>query len=58
MLITNRLLYISQQITTNRTTEASWNKTDETGKQVAAGMYFARLQAGDYSSVVKMVYLR
>jgi len=38
--------------------EATWNGTDETGKQVAGGMYFARLQAGESSSVVKMVYLR
>ncbi len=38
--------------------EVQWNGTDEPGKQVAAGIYFARLQAGQYSSVVKMVYLR
>ncbi len=53
--------------------EAQWNGTDRDGKQVAAGMYFARLQVVDpatsgagaphsngvhYSSVVKMVYLR
>jgi|FLOH01.1.fsa_nt_gi photosystem II stability/assembly factor-like uncharacterized protein len=35
-----------------------WNGTDQNGHQVPAGMYFARLQAGEYSSVVKMVYLR
>ncbi len=38
--------------------EAKWDGTDEAGRQVAAGMYFAKLQASDYSSVVKMVYLR
>jgi len=45
--------------------ETHWNGTDYEGKQVPAGMYFARLQAGaphsvgvHYSSVVKMVYLR
>jgi len=38
--------------------KASWNGTNQDGKQVAGGMYFARLQAGEYSSVVKMVYLR
>ncbi|MCF6238993.1 MAG: T9SS type A sorting domain-containing protein, partial [Candidatus Marinimicrobia bacterium] len=35
-----------------------WNGVDKVGRQVAAGMYFARLRASDYSSVVKMVYLR
>jgi len=38
--------------------KVSWNGTDKTGRMVSAGMYFARLQAGEYSSVVKMVYLR
>ncbi|NQT63950.1 MAG: T9SS type A sorting domain-containing protein [Candidatus Marinimicrobia bacterium] len=38
--------------------KASWNGTNKNGQQVAGGMYFARLQAGEYSSVVKMVYLR
>ncbi|MBC8192845.1 MAG: T9SS type A sorting domain-containing protein [FCB group bacterium] len=36
----------------------SWDGTSKEGQQVAAGMYFARLQADEYSSVVKMVYLR
>ncbi|NQT62838.1 MAG: T9SS type A sorting domain-containing protein [Candidatus Marinimicrobia bacterium] len=36
----------------------SWGGTNQDGQQVSAGMYFARLQAGKYSSVVKMVYLR
>ncbi|NQV15832.1 T9SS type A sorting domain-containing protein [bacterium] len=38
--------------------ESQWNGTDDEGQQVPAGMYFARLEAGDYSSVIKMVYLR
>jgi len=38
--------------------QVNWNGTNQQGKQVAGGMYFARLQAGGYSSVVKMVYLR
>ncbi|NQT63383.1 MAG: T9SS type A sorting domain-containing protein [Candidatus Marinimicrobia bacterium] len=38
--------------------ETHWNGTDESGKQVASGMYFVRLQAGIHSSVVKMVYLK
>ncbi|NQV16729.1 T9SS type A sorting domain-containing protein, partial [bacterium] len=37
--------------------ETQWDGTNNQGKQVSAGMYFARLQAGEYSSVVKMVYL-
>jgi len=35
-----------------------WGGTNRDGLQVAAGMYFARLQAGEHQSVVKMVYLR
>jgi len=35
-----------------------WNGKDNTGNQLPAGMYFARLQAGEYSSVVKMVYMQ
>ncbi len=38
--------------------DINWDGTDQSGKQVPSGMYFARLQAGEYSSVVKMVYLR
>lgn len=38
--------------------EAHWNGMDEMGKPVSSGMYFAKLQAGQYTSIVKMVYLR
>ncbi len=38
--------------------QARWNGVDAEGHQVPGGMYFARLQAGVHSSVVKMVYLR
>ncbi len=38
--------------------ETSWNGTDCNGKQVAAGMYFARLKAGENAQTIKMVYLR
>jgi len=38
--------------------EAMWNGSDVTGKSVSTGVYFARLEAGEFSSVVKMVYLR
>lgn len=36
----------------------NWKGTDHSGRQIAGGMYFAKLEAGEYSSVVKMVYLR
>ena len=48
-------------VSTSHTTgsyEVSWDGTDQAGQQVPGGMYFARLQAGEHSSVVKMVYLR
>ena len=35
-----------------------WNGTTNNGSLVGTGMYFARIQAGDYSKVIKMVYLR
>ncbi|NQT63490.1 MAG: T9SS type A sorting domain-containing protein [Candidatus Marinimicrobia bacterium] len=36
----------------------TWNGTRDDGNSISTGVYFARLQAGEYSSVVKMVYLR
>ncbi|NQV15371.1 T9SS type A sorting domain-containing protein, partial [bacterium] len=38
--------------------QAHWNGFDKSGRQVASGMYFARLQAGDNMRTIKMVYLR
>ncbi|MCF7823450.1 MAG: T9SS type A sorting domain-containing protein [Candidatus Marinimicrobia bacterium] len=35
-----------------------WNGMDDQGEQVSTGIYFARLQAGSYSQVEKMVYLK
>ncbi len=35
-----------------------WDGKDLSGKQVAGGMYFARLQTREYSRVIKLVYLR
>jgi hypothetical protein len=35
-----------------------WNGTHQDGTPVGTGMYFARIQAGNYSEVIKMVYLR
>ncbi len=35
-----------------------WNGTTSEGKQISTGIYFARLMAGDYSQVIKMLYLK
>lgn len=35
-----------------------WNGTDVNGQPVGTGTYLARIQAGDYSKTIKMVYLR
>lgn len=37
---------------------AVWDGRDNAGRQVASGVYFARLRAGKYSQTRKMVYLR
>ncbi len=34
-----------------------WAGTDQSGSSVSTGVYFCRLQAGDYSKTIKMVYL-
>lgn len=34
-----------------------WNGMDNNNKRVSAGMYFAKMQSGENSSVVKMVFL-
>ena len=38
--------------------EAQWNGMDQQGNQVSTGVYFCRIQAGNYSKTIKMVYLR
>jgi hypothetical protein len=35
-----------------------WNGVDRRGFGVPTGVYFARLQAGDYSKTIKMLYLK
>lgn len=35
-----------------------WNGTDQSGRQVATGMYFTRLEAGAFSKSIKMVHLK
>lgn len=34
-----------------------WDGSDDSGAQVSTGVYFARLQVGNYSCTIKMVYL-
>jgi hypothetical protein len=38
--------------------EAMWNGLSESGQIVSTGLYIARFQAGGYSKVVKMLYLK
>ena len=37
---------------------ATWDGRDEHGLPVAGGLYFCRMQAGEYEKVVKMVLVR
>ena len=36
----------------------SWDGTEESGRPVAAGLYFCRMEADGYSDVVKMALVR
>jgi len=38
--------------------EATWNGRDDSGRQVAAGMYFYRLGAGDYTETKRMALVK
>lgn len=38
--------------------EVQWNGFDRSGYKVGTGVYFCRLQAGDYSQTIKMLYLK
>ncbi len=38
--------------------QVTWDGADRYGNQVPAGVYFARLEAGRYSDVIKMLYLK
>ncbi|MBC8423106.1 family 16 glycosylhydrolase [bacterium] len=38
--------------------EVVWNGRDETGRVVAAGVYFCRLEAGEYSGMRRMVLVK
>jgi hypothetical protein len=38
--------------------DVQWNGLDQIGKQVSTGVYFARLDAGDFTQTIKMLYLK
>ncbi|MCF6238588.1 MAG: T9SS type A sorting domain-containing protein [Candidatus Marinimicrobia bacterium] len=38
--------------------DVQWNGTTEAGNPVSTGLYFARIKAGGFSDVIKMVYLQ
>jgi len=38
--------------------EVQWYGMDASGNPVSTGVYFARLQAGDYHQTIKMIYLK
>ncbi len=37
---------------------AVWDATDNTGRRVSSGVYFARARAGRYNTAIKMLYLK
>jgi hypothetical protein len=51
-----RTLYSEQQMP-GRYTE-TWDGTDNTGRKLASGVYFLRMQAGSYSKLRKMTLIR
>jgi len=38
--------------------DATWNSMTDAGNQVSTGVYFARIKAGNFTDVIKMVYLQ
>ena len=38
--------------------EVQWNGMDDSGNPVSTGVYFCRLQSGDYTRTIKMIYLK
>jgi len=56
---------LGQEVTTLRDGSQSrgnckvqWNGMDQSGNPVSTGVYFARLEAGEYSHTIKMLYLK
>jgi len=38
--------------------EVQWSGMDQSGNSVSTGVFFARLQAGEFTQTIKMVYLK
>jgi len=38
--------------------QVMWNGMNQVGNQVSTGVYYARLQAGDFNQTIKMVYMK
>jgi hypothetical protein len=36
----------------------TWDGTDSAGRRIPTGVYFARLESGDFTQTRKMLYLR
>ncbi len=49
---------ISGEVTAEGRREAIWNGRDDSGRQVASGTYFYRLEAGDYSETKGMALIK
>jgi len=52
-----RMLVTGQQIAAGRR-QAVWDGRDGTGRAVASGVYFCRLEAGDYRATVRMTLVK
>ena len=37
---------------------AAWDATDNSGRRVSSGIYFVRVESGNYSSTIKLLYLK
>ncbi|UCE64974.1 MAG: T9SS type A sorting domain-containing protein, partial [Candidatus Zixiibacteriota bacterium] len=57
--ITGRL--VKELETTNKEggeIKAVWDATDNSGRRVSSGIYFARVKSDNYSSIKKLLYLK
>ena len=43
---------------TDRSRAAHWDGRNDAGEQVGSGVYFYRIEAGDYSAVRKMIVFK